>query len=629
MSAAKDTKGTVKRLLGYLSAYKLRFIFVVICIAISAATVAYSAVFIQDLIDDYIAPLLIQSQVDFTGLKQYLVKVAIILFAGAVAAYLYNRFMVVIGQGILKKIRDEMFSHMQKLPIRYFDTHAHGDIMSHYTNDTDTLRQMISQSIPQLLNSVMTIVVVFISMLSISFWLTLIVVAFVFIILKVIGSVAGRSGKYFIKQQVSLGDVNGYVEEMINGQKVVKVFCHEENAIEEFNQLNDRLCQTAKANSYANILMPILNNIGFILYVVVAIVGGALAISGVTNISLTGVSVLTLGAIASFLQLSRSFVNPISQVSQQLNFVVMAIAGAERIFELLDEEVEEDEGTITLVRAKKDGDTLTECAERTGHWAWKHYHKADNTTTYQPLEGDVVFNGVDFGYYEKKMVLHDIKLFAKPGQKIAFVGSTGAGKTTITNLINRFYDIQDGKIRYDGININKIKKADLRRSLGIVLQDTQLFTNTVMENIRYGKLDATDEEVIAAAKLANADGFIRRLPDGYQTKLTNNGANLSQGQRQLLSIARAAVADPPVLILDEATSSIDTRTEKLVQDGMDKLMHGRTTFVIAHRLSTVRNSDCIMVLENGRIIERGTHDQLIEGKGKYYQLYTGNTGELA
>ena len=623
MSAAKDTKGTIKRLLGYLGAYKLRFIFVVICIAISAFTVAYSAVFIQDLIDDYITPLLTQSTVDFSGLKYYIIKVAIILFAGALAAYLYNRFMVVIGQGILKKIRDEMFSHMQKLPIRYFDTHAHGDIMSHYTNDTDTLRQMISQSIPQLMNSVMTIVVVFISMLSISFWLTLIVIAFVFIILKVIGSVAGRSGKYFIKQQVSLGEVNGYVEEMINGQKVVKVFCHEEQAKAGFDLKNGELCVNAtKANSYANILMPILNNIGFILYVVVAIVGGALGISGVTNISLTGVSVLTLGAIASFLQLSRSFVNPISQVSQQLNFVVMAIAGAERIFELLDEEVEEDEGNITLVRARKEGDTLTECPERTGHWAWK-VPQADGSSELVEMLGHVEFHDVDFGYVPEKTVLHDITLYAEPGQKVAFVGATGAGKTTITNLINRFYDIQKGTITYDGLDIGRIRKADLRRSLGVVLQDVNLFTGTVMENIRYGKLDATDEECIAAAKLANADGFIRMLPNGYDTVLSGDGSGLSQGQRQLISIARAAVADPPVMILDEATSSIDTRTEAIVQRGMDALMKGRTVFVIAHRLSTVQNSDVIMVLEQGHIIERGSHEKLIEEKGKYYQLYTG------
>ena len=623
MSVAKDTKGTVKRLLGYLGAYKIRFIFVIICIAISSGTVAYSALFIQGLIDNYITPLLTQSRADFSGLLHYLIKVAIILFAGVIASYLYNRFMVVIGQGILKKIRDEMFSHMQKLPIRYFDTHSHGDIMSHYTNDTDTLRQMISQSIPQLLNSVMTIIVVFISMLSISFWLTLIVIAFVFIILKVIGSVAGRSGKYFIKQQVSLGDVNGYVEEMINGQKVVKVFCHEEQAKAGFDLKNGELCVNAtKANSYANILMPILNNIGFILYVVIAIVGGALGISGVTNISLTGVSVLTLGAIASFLQLSRSFVNPISQVSQQLNFVVMAIAGAERIFELLDEDVEEDDGNITLVRARKEGNTLTECPERTGHWAWK-VPQTDGSTELVEMLGHVEFHDVDFGYVPEKTVLHDITLYAEPGQKVAFVGATGAGKTTITNLINRFYDIQKGTITYDGLDIGRIKKADLRRSLGVVLQDVNLFTGTVMENIRYGKLDATDEECIAAAKLANADGFIRMLPNGYDTVLSGDGSGLSQGQRQLISIARAAVADPPVMILDEATSSIDTRTEAIVQRGMDALMKGRTVFVSAHRLSTVQNSDVIMVLEQGHIIERGSHDKLIEEKGKYYQLYTG------
>ena len=623
MSVAKDTKGTVKRLLGYLGAYKIRFIFVIICIAISSGTVAYSALFIQGLIDNYITPLLTQSRADFSGLLHYLIKVAIILFAGVIASYLYNRFMVVIGQGILKKIRDEMFSHMQKLPIRYFDTHSHGDIMSHYTNDTDTLRQMISQSIPQLLNSVMTIIVVFISMLSISFWLTLIVIAFVFIILKVIGSVAGRSGKYFIKQQVSLGDVNGYVEEMINGQKVVKVFCHEEQAKAGFDLKNGELCVNAtKANSYANILMPILNNIGFILYVVIAIVGGALGISGVTNISLTGVSVLTLGAIASFLQLSRSFVNPISQVSQQLNFVVMAIAGAERIFELLDEDVEEDDGNITLVRARKEGNALTECQERTGHWAWK-VPQTDGSTELVEMLGHVEFHDVDFGYVPEKTVLHDITLYAEPGQKVAFVGATGAGKTTITNLINRFYDIQKGTITYDGLDIGRIKKADLRRSLGVVLQDVNLFTGTVMENIRYGKLDATDEECIAAAKLANADGFIRMLPNGYDTVLSGDGSGLSQGQRQLISIAREAVDYPPVMILDEATSYIDPRAEAIVQSGMDALMKGRTVFVIAHRLSTVQNSDVIMVLEQGHIIERGSHDKLIEEKGKYYQLYTG------
>ena len=494
--------------------------------------------------------------------------------------------------------------------------------MSIYTNDIDTLRQMISQSMPQLLSSVITIVSVFVSMIILSIPLTLVSLVMIAIMLFTTKKVAGLSGRYFLAQQKSLGAVNGYIEEMMEGQKVVKVFCHEEESLEKFNQLNDELYDSANnANKYGNILGPVNAQLGNVSYVVCAIAGGIFATYGVGG--------LTLGALASFLTFNKSINMPINQVSQQLNGVVMALAGADRIFRILDEKPELDEGYVTLVNAEIENGEVREAQKHTGHWAWKHYHKADNTTTYQPLEGDVVFNGVDFGYDEKKMVLHDIKLFAKPGQKIAFVGSTGAGKTTITNLINRFYDIHDGKIRYDGININKIKKADLRRSLGIVLQDTQLFTNTVMENIRYGKLDATDEEVIAAAKLANADGFIRRLPDGYQTKLTNNGANLSQGQRQLLSIARAAVADPPVLILDEATSSIDTRTEKLVQDGMDKLMHGRTTFVIAHRLSTVRNSDCIMVLENGRIIERGTHDQLIEEKGKYYQLYTGNTGELA
>lgn len=623
VTAAKDTKGTIKRLLSYLKDYKIRFALVVICIVISAITTAVSSLFIQSLIDDYIMPLLVESNPDFSGLLNYILKIIGIFACGVVAAFLYNRLMVVIAQGILKKIRDDMFEHMQKLPIRYFDTHTHGDIMSHYTNDTDTLRQMISQSIPQLLNSVITIVAVFISMLTISFWLTLIVIGFVFIILFVIARVAGMSGRYFIKQQVSLGDVNGYIEEMINGQKVVKVFCHEEKAKEAFDKKNDELCGiAAKANSYANILMPIMNNLGFILYVVIAIIGGALGIAGVTNISLTGVGVLTLGAIASFLQLSRSFINPISQVSQQMNFVVMALAGAERIFRLLDEEIEEDEGNVTLCRVRKEGDVLTECQERTGHWAWK-VPQEDGSIKLVEMLGHVEFHNVDFGYTDEKTVLHDINLFAEPGQKVAFVGATGAGKTTITNLINRFYDIQKGTITYDGIDIGQIAKPALRRSLGVVLQDVNLFTGTVMENIRYGKLEATDEDCIAAAKLANADGFIRMLPQGYNTVLSGDGSGLSQGQRQLISIARAAVADPPVMILDEATSSIDTRTEAIVQRGMDALMKGRTVFVIAHRLSTVQNSDVIMVLEQGHIIERGSHDKLIAEKGKYYQLYTG------
>lgn len=623
VTAARDAKGTIKRLLGYLKDYKIRFTLVVICIVISAITTAVSSLFIQSLIDDYIMPLLVEDVPDFSGLLHYIFKIIGIFACGIVAAFLYNRLMIVIAQGILKKIRDNMFEHMQRLPIRYFDTHTHGDIMSHYTNDTDTLRQMISQSIPQLLNSAITIVAVFISMLTISFWLTLIVIGFVFIILFVIAKVAGMSGKYFIKQQVSLGDVNGYIEEMINGQKVVKVFCHEEQAKEVFDKKNDELCDTAaKANSYANILMPIMNNLGFILYVVIAIVGGALGIAGVTNISLAGVGVLTLGAIASFLQLSRSFINPISQVSQQMNFVVMALAGAERIFKLLDEEIEEDEGNVTLCRVRKEGDVLTECPERTGHWAWKVPNE-DGSTKLVEMLGHVEFHNVDFGYTDEKTVLHDINLFAEPGQKVAFVGATGAGKTTITNLINRFYDIQKGTITYDGIDIGRIAKPALRRSLGVVLQDVNLFTGTVMDNIRYGKLEATDEECIAAAKLANADGFIRMLPQGYHTVLSGDGSGLSQGQRQLISIARAAVADPPVMILDEATSSIDTRTEAIVQRGMDALMRGRTVFVIAHRLSTVQNSDVIMVLEQGHIIERGSHDKLIEEKGKYYQLYTG------
>lgn len=622
-SGARDAKGTAKRLLGYLGKYKIRFTIVICCIVFAAITTALASLFIESLIDDYIMPLLTQDNPDFAGLAQYILKMAAIFAGGVVAALIYNRLMVVVAQGILKEIRDEMFEHMQQLPIRYFDTHTHGDVMSHYTNDTDTLRQMISQSIPQMLNSAITMVAVFVSMLTVSVWLTLIVIAFVFIIFLVIGKIAGGSARYFVRQQSSLGDVNGYIEEMINGQKVVKVFCHEEKAIEGFDKKNDELFgNMAKANTYANILMPIMNNIGFILYVVIAIVGGALGIAGVTNISLSGIGVLSLGAIASFLQLSRSFINPISQVSQQLNFVVMALAGAERIFALMDEDIEEDNGDVTLVRVKEENGKLTECRERTNRWAWK-IPKEDGSFDMVEMKGHVEFHNVDFGYVPDKTVLHDITLYAEPGQKVAFVGATGAGKTTITNLINRFYDIQKGTITYDGIDISRIAKPSLRRSLGVVLQDVNLFTGTVMDNIRYGKLDATDEECIAAAKLANADSFIRMLPHGYNTVLSGDGSGLSQGQRQLISIARAAVADPPVMILDEATSSIDTRTEAIVQRGMDALMKGRTVFVIAHRLSTIMNSDVIMVLELGHIIERGDHDSLIAQKGTYYQLYTG------
>lgn len=608
----------LKRVMAYvLKNYKFSCIVVVIGIIVATLANIQGTMFMQTLIDDYITPLTKAENPDFSGLMYAIFKVAVIYAVGVICTYVYNRIMVNVTQGTLKNLRNDMFLTMESLPIKYFDTHAHGDIMSCYTNDIDTLRQMISQSIPQLINSALMIVSVVVCMIRLNIPLTLATFVMVAFMLLVTKKLAGLSGKYFARQQKDIGSVNAHIEEMMNGQKVVKVFCHEHESMEAFNQLNDELFHSAnEANKFANILMPINAQLGNVSYVICAILGGILAINGFGG--------FTLGALASFLTFNKSFNMPINQVSQQLNSIVMALAGADRIFQLLDEKPEVDEGYVELVNAKeKEDGTITECKEHTGMWAWKHYHKADDTITYQKMEGDVVFDHVDFGYSDEKMVLRDIELYARPGQKIAFVGATGAGKTTITNLINRFYDIQDGKIRYDGININKIKKNDLRRSLGIVLQDTHLFTGTVMENIRYGKLDATDEEVKAAAKLANADGFIKRLPNGYDTMLLGDGKNLSQGQRQLLAIARAAVADPPVLILDEATSSIDTRTEKLVQEGMDRLMNGRTTFVIAHRLSTVRNSDCIMVLEQGHIIEKGTHEQLIEKQGKYYQLYTG------
>lgn len=609
-------KHTAGRLMGYVfKSYKLRFFVVSICILVSAMVTVIGSLFIQRLIDDFITPLSESPNPDFSGLLKAVGIMALIYASGVLSTFLYNRMMVSISQGVLKDIRMEMFSKMQSLPIRYFDTHTHGDIMSHYTNDTDALRQMLSQSIPQILSASVSVIFVFFTMVFTNWALTLVVIVGCIIMFSTIKFITGKSSRYFVKQQISLGDINGYIEEMIGGQKVVKVFCHEEKAKEDFDKHNDELRKNAdSANKYANILMPIMMNLGNLQYVFIAIVGGLLAVNGLAG--------MTLGTIAAFLQLSKSFTQPLGQCSQQLNAVIMALAGAQRIFELMDEEPEQDEGYVTLVNSQYVDNKLTEADHRTGSWAWKHPH-GDGTVTYTPLTGDVRLFDVDFGYVPEKTVLHNVTIYAKPGQKVAFVGSTGAGKTTITNLINRFYDIADGKIRYDNININKIKKSDLRKSLGIVLQETNLFTGTVKDNIRYGKLDATNEEIIKAAKIANAHDFITRLPEGYDTMLTSNGANLSQGQRQLIAIARAAVADPPVMILDEATSSIDTRTEALVQRGMDRLMEGRTVFVIAHRLSTVRNSDAIMVLEHGRIIERGSHDELIEKRGKYYQLYTG------